>query len=55
MHMELLGIMYTELLPVKWKCAAKLTYQDIYLGWLWLISDSYKNDWVVIMGNTNVK
>ena len=30
MHMELLGIMYMELLPVKWKCAAKLTYQDMY-------------------------
>lgn len=31
MHMELLGILYMELLPVRWKCAAKLTYKDIYL------------------------
>lgn len=25
--------------------------QGYILSWLWLISDSYRNDWVVIMGN----
>lgn len=44
-------VICAELLDSIMKVCSCSDLQGYFLNWLWLISDFYRNGWVVIMGN----